>query len=279
MKKKIITIAIVALVVIADAVVLSYPTLSAYINNLHQSRAVTRYVDEVATMDPAKRQAMIAAADAYNKTLLTKADRFKLSAEDTAQYDRLLNTGSGVMSMLVIDKINVKLPVYHGTDAAVLQVGVGHLPGSSLPVGGKGTHAVISGHRGLPSATLLTNLDKMTKGDTFVLYTMGETLTYQVDQIKTVLPDNVEALSIDPAQDYCTLVTCTPYGINTHRLLVRGHRIPNAPNMDWSNLHPDASWLDKARMILLFISPALAGLLTYTLLRGKKIRRTVFVGW
>ena len=150
------------------------------------------------------------------------------SEEDLAEYEALLNiAGSGVMGYIEIPELKVSLPVYHGVDEGVLQIAVGHIPGTSLPTGGKGTHRVLSGHRGLPSAKLFTNLDQLREGDIFMLRILDETLTYEVDQILIVEPHEVEALAIDPNEDYCTLVTCTPYGINTHRLLVRGHRVEN----------------------------------------------------
>jgi sortase A len=151
-----------------------------------------------------------------------------LSKAEKSVYDKTLDvTGTGIMAYVDIPKVNTTLPIYHGTEDSILQVAVGHIPGTSLPVGGKGTHAVISGHRGLPSAKLFTDIDRLREGDTFMIQVLDETLTYEVDQILTVLPDDVSALAIDPNKDYVTLVTCTPYGVNSHRLLVRGHRIPN----------------------------------------------------
>jgi len=173
------------------------------------------------------------------------------------------------MGILVIDKIDVKLPIYHGTEAAVLQVGLGHMPGSSLPVGGTGAHAFITGHTGLPSTTLLTRLDRMAVGDTFVIYVMGETLTYEVDKIEVVLPHEVESLKIDPDMDYCTLVTCTPYGINSHRLLVRGRRIENMAEA--SVYGAGAVQVDKYRIILIFIIPVLPLLAIYIILKSRRI--------
>lgn len=273
MKKKIIITLIVALVIIADMIAMFYPTVSNYINGRHQTRASINYVNKVSALSEEQKQEILQAARIYNQDLLSKPDRFEFSKADEARYDKLLNIGDGVMGILVIDKINVKLPIYHGTDDATLQVGVGHLEGSSLPVGGKGTHAVLMGHRGLPSSLLLTNLDKMRKKDTFILYVMGQTLTYQVDQIRTVNPDELRALTIDPGKDYCTLVTCTPYGINTQRLLVRGHRIPNAPNTDWSSIYGDARRLDWLRVIMIAVIPILIASLIYIIVKYRKINR------
>ena len=203
---------------------LLYPTVSDYWNSLHQSRAIASYAGQVAGLDDEVYEALWAEAEAYNETLPDKADRFNMSEEELEEYQTYLSvSGTNVIGYIEIDKIGCYLPIYHGTDESVLQVGVGHLEGSSLPVGGPGTHCVISGHRGLPSAKLFTDLDQMEVGDTFVLYVLDETLTYEVDQIRIVEPTEMSELAIVEGEDYCTLVTCTPYGINTHRLLVRGH--------------------------------------------------------
>jgi len=273
MKKRYIIAIIVALAVIADLFVLLYPTVSDYFNSRTQSRVVTRYIDDVEKLNGDQAEAMLEAARAYNRDLLHKPDRFQFTDQETADYMQQLNTGRNVMGILVIDKINVKLPIYHQTDESVLQVGLGHIPGTSLPVGGAGTHTFITGHRGLPSSTLLTDLDKMAEGDTFVLYVMGETLTYQVDQIQTVLPQEMEALDIDPTMDYCTLVTCTPYGVNDHRLLVRGRRVENATTLGWESLYADADQMDKITMIGIFIAPILPVLIVLILIRYIKIHK------
>jgi len=255
MKKNYMAGIIVTLVIIAILSMALYPTVSDYVNSRSQSRAVAGYIDDVAGMDDTHAQALLEAAREYNQFLRRKTDRFEFTQEETAEYKKLLDTGRGVMGILNIDKIGVKLPIYHGTDEGVLQAGLGHLQGSSLPVGGIGTHALITGHRGLPSSKLLSNLDKMAEGDVFILHVLGETLTYRVDQITVVEPDEVSALDIDPTRDYCTIVTCTPYGINSHRLLVRGHRIENARNTEF--VYADARQLDKLLTILVFILPAI----------------------
>ena len=136
-------------------------------------------------------------------------------------------SGNGIMAYIEIPSLNITIPIYHGTDKEILQIGIGHIEGTSLPVGGYGTHCAVSGHRGLTSSKLFTDIDQMAEGDVFMIYVLGETLTYQVDQIRIVLPDDLNDLKIESDKDYCTLTTCTPYGINTHRLLIRGHRIPN----------------------------------------------------
>ena len=218
---------------------LLYPTVSDYWNSFHQSRAIAGYVESVTRIDNSEFETLWKDADAYNASLVYKDNRYVLSDEETEQYNSLLNiTDTGIMAYVEIPKIRVSLPIYHGTDEAVLQVAIGHIPGSSLPVGGQSTHCVISGHRGLPSARLFTDIDQLDKGDSFTIQTLGETLTYEVDQIRTVLPTELEDIEIAEGQDYVTLVTCTPYGVNSHRLLVRGHRIANAK--DHLHVTPDA---------------------------------------
>lgn len=227
-KENFLTNSLIFILIIGLSLLL-YPTVSDYWNSFHQSEAVAGYVQNVQDMNQDKKDKMLADAKAYNQTLEkgTMPD-LNLSNTEKSVYNKTLDvTGTGIMAYVEIPKINTTLPIYHGTDDAILQVAVGHIPGTSLPVGGKGTHAVISGHRGLPSAKLFTDIDRLVDGDTFMIQVLDETLTYEVDQILTVLPDDVSALAIDPNQDYVTLVTCTPYGVNSHRLLVRGHRIPN----------------------------------------------------
>jgi len=218
---------ILVMAVLIGAGLLVYPTFSDWWNDLHQSRAIAGYVARVSDMSEESSSSLWEAAHIYNEKLLTKSgDRFVLTDEEKALYNSILDvTGTGIMGYVNIPKIGVSLPIYHGTDPAVLEIAVGHIEGSSFPVGGKGTHCVISGHRGLPSAKLFTDIDQLQEGDTFQLQVLNRTLTYEVDQIRIVLPDELQDLAIDPEQDYCTLVTCTPYGVNTHRLLVRGHRI------------------------------------------------------
>lgn len=203
-----------------------YPTVSDYWNSMHQSRAIAIYNEAVSSIDDSAYAEMKLAAEAYNAELAAKPTNWTLSEEELMAYNSLLDiTGTGVMGCIEVPKLHINLPIYHTTSETVLQVAIGHLPGSSLPVGGLGTHTVLSGHRGLPSAKLFTDLDQLQPGDTFTLNVLGDILTYQVDQIRIVLPYELDELGIEEGQDYCTLVTCTPYGINTHRLLVRGIRI------------------------------------------------------
>lgn len=227
-KMDLITDAILCLIVFVGAFLLVYPTFSNWYNQQHMSRAIAAYTERTKDMTPEQYDKFRKAAQIYNTGLLDNDHRFKPNDHEHAQYEALLDvTGTGIMGSIEIPKINVNLPIYHGTEETILQIAVGHLEGTSLPVGGTGTHCVLSGHRGLPSAELFTRLDEMEQGDTFMLKVLGETLTYRVDQIKIVDPDQLENISIDPNHDYCTLVTCTPYGINTQRMLVRGHRIEN----------------------------------------------------
>ena len=229
-------------VLVAGLCLLAYPTVADWWNQVHQSRAVAAYVAHAKDYSRQERKVMIAQARQYNADLTRKAllnatgngnDRWVMTDAEKRYYDGTLDvTGSGVMGYVTIPSIGVRLPIYHGTDAGVLQVAAGHIPGSSLPVGGDSTHAVVSGHTGLPSARLFTGLDKLRKGDTFAFHVLDRTYTYQVDQIRTVLPKDLSQLDIEPGRDYATLVTCTPYGVNTHRLLVRGHRIPNPKTAD-----------------------------------------------
>lgn len=206
---------------------LLYPTVSNWWNSNHQSRAVATYTEVVATMDDDKYKDKWQEAIDYNKRLAASMEQsLFLSESHKAEYEKmLLIENTDVMGYVEIPIIDCVLPMYHGTDEEQLQVGVGHLEWTSLPVGGENSHSVISGHRGVPSAKLLSNIDKLVEGDYFVLHVLDETLAYEVDQILIVEPDDVKDLYIEEGKDLCTLVTCTPYGINSHRLLVRGHRV------------------------------------------------------
>jgi len=207
---------------------LLYPTVSNRWNSFHQSQAVSAYSEKADSLDEDKYADIWNAAEEYNASLWGKDNGFYLPKSQKTEYESLLNlSGNGIMGYIDIPSINCVLPIYHGSDEAVLQVGAGHLEWSSLPVGGESSHCVLSGHRGLPSARLFTDLDKLSEGDRFVLKILNETLTYEVDRILIVEPEETDPLLIEEGKDYCTLVTCTPYGINTHRLLVRAHRTEN----------------------------------------------------
>ena len=216
------------LVMLTGAGIMAYPTFADWWNSFHQSRAVASYMQTVDEMDTEEYDRIIREAEAYNRKVAETGTLWNMSAEDHAEYERQLKIeGTDIMGYIDIDKVKIHLPIYHGTDEAVLQVAIGHLEDTSLPIGGPGSHCVLSGHRGLPSAKLFTDIDRLVEGDIFVLTVLNHVATYEVDQILTVLPNEMESLAITPGQDYCTLVTCTPYGVNTHRLLIRGHRIPN----------------------------------------------------
>lgn len=216
------------LILVAGLALLLYPSFANYWNSLHASRTIATYTESVANLNNEDFERMWQEAVEYNRNLSRRESSYDLSAEQREEYERILNVGgSGVMGYIDIDSLNVSLPVYHGTSEGVLQVAIGHLDWTSLPVGGPSSHCVISGHRGLPRAKLFTDLDELKEGDTFRLNVLDEVLTYEVDQIRIVKPSETEELEISEGMDYCTLFTCTPYGINTHRLLVRGHRIEN----------------------------------------------------
>ena len=231
MRQKLVYLAVSLLFLIGVGLVL-YPVVSDWYIGRHQASVVASYDEEAARLSQEQIETELARAHAYNESLLGNVvltDPFDAEglAEQNTEYDDLLNiNGDSVMGSIDIPRVDIYLPIYHTTDAEVLAKGAGHLKNSSLPVGGTGTHAIISGHTALPSAELFNNLSDVEKGDVFYIHVLNETLAYEVDQIKVVLPDNIEDLLIDRNEDYVTLVTCTPYGINSHRLLVRGRRIP-----------------------------------------------------
>lgn len=268
MRKRLPTILLV-LVFVLGLVLLLYPTVSDYWNSLHQTRAITTYAEDVAAMNEAEQEALLTAAREYNERLYENGTHWTLTDEELEEYGSILAmNGNGIMGYVNIPKINVTLPIYHGTGDVALQKGAGHLEGSSLPVGGENTHTVLSSHRGLVSAKLFTDLDQMVTGDTFTITVLSETLTYEVDQILIVLPTELDSLAIEDGQDYCTLVTCTPYGVNTHRLLVRGHRI----NTDESDVvvTGDALVMESSMIAPLVAVPILLFLLIVLLLGTRK---------
>ena len=247
-----------------------YPTAADWWNSFHQSRAVTGYVEKTADMTSEEYDQMFAAAQAYNETLAENCPSYHLSDAEMSEYNSLLDvTGTGIMGYINIPKIDVELPIYHGTEDSVLQIAVGHLEWTSLPVGGETTHSVLSGHRGLPSARLFTDIVELKEGDTFTLNILDRTLTYEVDQIRTVLPDQLEDLQIEEGKDYCTLVTCTPYGVNDHRLLVRAHRTANAA--DEVRITADARKIDPV-MVAPFIAVIIAAVLLIWLMSSSYAR-------
>ncbi len=228
-KKKRISISTILLVLIllAGIGILLYPTISDWWNSMHATQAIAGYVAAVEQLSEEDKEELFKAARRYNDSRPNGVN-FNLSDEEYAEYEKILDiTGTGIMGYIQIPSIGVDLPIYHGVGEAILQIAIGHIPGSSFPIGGNRTHAVLSGHRGLPSAKLFSDLDKLKEGDLFTITVLDRVVTYQADQIRIVLPEETDELAIVDGKDYCTLTTCTPYGINTHRILLRGHRIKN----------------------------------------------------
>lgn len=272
MKNKLTTILLI-LALFAGLSLLLYPTVSDYWNSLHASQAVADYAENVRNLEAEKYEQVLQDAKSYNQMLPYKQTTFALSEEEKEAYDALLDiSGTGVMGYIEIPTVNISLPVYHGTEDAVLQIAVGHLEWSSLPVGGESTHCVLSGHRGLPSAKLFTNLDKLVAGDKFVMRVSDEVLTYEVDQILIVEPTDVSTLMIEAGKDLCTLVTCTPYGINSHRLLVRGHRIENQDEAQAIRVTSDAIQIEPLIVAPAVALPMLLVLLVILLVSGGKTK-------
>ena len=266
-KKGNFTTLLLILVLLAGLSLLLYPSVSDYWNSFHQTRAIATYAEKVANLNQDQYDEIWAAAESYNASLTDRVNAYLLSDAQKEEYQQLLNvSGLGVMGYIEIPSIDCSLPIYHGTEESVLQIAVGHLEWSSLPVGGESTHCVLSGHRGLPSAKLFTNLDKLREGDIFLLRILDEVLTYEVDQILIVEPQEVGALQIVEGQDYCTLVTCTPYGINTHRLLVRGHRIDNVEEAKTVRVTADAIQIEPLLVAPIVAIPILLLLLILLLL-------------
>ena len=270
MKSKIYTAALLLIFVIGVSLLL-YPTVSDYWNSFTSSRAITHYSDEVANMNRELYQQILGEAQAYNQSLVGRSNSYLLSDAQKAEYERLLNIdGTGVMGYVEVPSIKVSLPIYHGTEESVLQVAIGHLEWSSLPVGGASSHCAISGHRGLPSAKLFSDLDEVVEGDIFIMRVLDETFTYEVDQILIVEPQDTEALLIQEGEDLCTLVTCTPYGINTHRLLVRGHRIDNLAESNTIRITSDAMQIEPIIVAPIVAMPMILILVSMVMFGGKK---------
>ena len=266
-KKGNFTTLLLILVLLAGLSLLLYPSLSDYWNSFHQTRAIATYAEKVANLNQDQYDEIWAAAESYNASLTDRVNAYLLSDAQKEEYQQLLNvSGLGVMGYIEIPSIDCSLPIYHGTEESVLQIAVGHLEWSSLPVGGESTHCVLSGHRGLPSAKLFTNLDKLQTGDIFMLRVLDNVLTYEVDQILIVEPQETDALRIEEGKDYCTLVTCTPYGINTHRLLVRGHRIDNIEEAKTVRVTADAIQIEPLLVAPVVAIPILLLLLILLLL-------------
>ena len=276
MRKNLSTIILILIFLVGLSVML-YPSVSDAVNRKHQSRAVAGYAEEVEQLSDADYQTYFDAADAYNRQLNTIPNAF-YKPDLVSGYAQTLDiSGTGIMGYITIPKISVELPIYHGTDEGVLQVAAGHLEGSSLPVGGAGTHAVISAHRGLPSAKLFTNLDELEVGDRFTITVLNRVLTYEVDQISIVLPTEIDQLLPTEGMDYVTLMTCTPYGINTHRLLVRGKRVETMESQKHIRVAADAFRIEPIIVAPILAIPmllaALVGVLVAPHLRKRSKRR------
>ena len=275
MKKHLSTLLLVAVFLLGVCILL-YPTASDYWNSLHQTRAIGAYEDALAGMTRRDYDAAFQQAEDYNRALAAldaPMSEYQSLSDAGMDYEEILNiNGVGIMGYIDIDAIGVELPIYHGTSPDVLNVAVGHLEGSSLPIGGEGSHCVLSAHRGLPSARLFTDLDQLQEGDTFTITVLDRLLTYEIDQILIVEPEQVDALAITPGEDYCTLVTCTPYGINTHRLLVRGRRVENAREKAHVYVPAEMVQIDPLVVTPAVAAPMLAILLVFLLVRYRKRR-------
>lgn len=282
MKKKLVNISTVTFFIIGLSLLL-YPMAANQWNTYRQSKLISNYDSQIKKMESSGKVDMKGEwekAAAYNEALLPSIlpDSFgvaEAAKEEDKTYTSSLNlTGDGMMGKVVIPKINVNLPIFHYTTEEVLEQGVGHLEGSSLPVGGENTHSVLSAHRGLPSATLFTDLDKLEKGDHFLLYILDDVLCYEVDQIKVVEPDETQDLAVIQGQDLVTLFTCTPYGVNTHRLLVRGHRVPyEAEILENEQILLDGKSMHTNYMLWVVVGLAVTGVLIFLMYRFEKKRR------
>lgn len=278
MKKSTLINIILLSVLIIGLSLLLYPSLANYWNSFTQSRAIASYSDQLADLNAEDYEAILAAAKEYNSSLIPHKNAYMLSDEQKEKYWELLDiTGSGVMGYIEIPSIAVELPVYHGTSEDVLQMAVGHLEWTSLPTGGASTHCVVSGHRGLVSAHLFTDLDQLMVGDYFMMTVLNEIYTYEVDQIRIVKPNETNDLLIEEGKDLFTLVTCTPYGVNTHRLLVRGHRVDNIVDPQDVRVTGDAMVIDKMVVVPFVLVPILLVMLIMLLIsaRNSKIRRQI----
>ena len=272
-KKGQLSTILLLLIFFAGLSLLLYPSVANYWNSIHQSRAVTSYEEVISKMSDEESQRLWQEACDYNADIRSRGISPDLSQEERHRYETTLDvSGTGIMGHIEIEKIGVSLPIYHGTDDDILQVAVGHLEWSALPVGGEGTHCVLSGHRGLPSAKLFTNLDRLVEGDLFEIHLLDKILTYEVDQIRIVKPNEVNNLGAEEGKDYCTLVTCTPYGINTHRLLVRGVRVDNVAHKTIF-VPNDTYRINPLLVALVFAVPLLLILLVEMLIRYRRKKK------
>lgn len=275
MRKHASTMILILILVVGLSLML-YPSFSNWWNEAHQSRAIAAYSQEVSKLDENRYDELWQQAREYNRSLVGRENAYFLDDSQKAEYERLLDvSGMGIMGYIEIPSLKVSLPIYHGTEESVLQVAVGHLEWTSLPVGGESTHCVLSGHRGLPSAKLFTDLDRLVVGDRFRLGVLDQVLTYEVDQILIVEPQDTEALLIEEGKDLCTLVTCTPYGINTHRLLVRGHRVETEKDAKNVRVTSDAIQIEPYLVAPVVATPILLVLLLGLLIPRRRNKRRI----
>ena len=268
-KRNVISTAILVVLLLVGLSVMLNPTVSDWWNSRVQTRAIATYNQSVEQMDTGDKERLLMEAHSYNATLSHLTAPFT-NWEDAGNYGKILDiSGTGIMGYISIPKIQVELPIYHGTSAEVLNVAVGHLQGSSFPVGGENTHAVISAHRGLPSAKLFSDLDQLVEGDTFTVTILDEVLTYEVEKIFIVKPDELDKLAIIPGGDYVTLMTCTPYGVNSHRLLVRAHRVDTVYPHN-VKVAADAVQLDSMSVVPFIAAPLFVGLLVFWIVSSRQ---------
>ena len=270
-KSDLVLTVILILVLVIGLSLLLYPSFSNAWNQRYATHAIEGYAEQLMTMDAQEYEQIWQAAIDYNKALADREDSRTLSEEEYAVYEKLLLVGNEqIMGYIEIPEINVELPLYHGTAEAVLQVAIGHLDWTSLPTGGESTHCVVSGHRGLPSARLFTDLDKLVVGDHFMFHILDETLTYEVDQIRIVEPHETDELLIQEGKDLCTMVTCTPYGINSHRLLVRGHRVENLAQAQTVRVTADAVIVERLVVAPFLLAPILLVMFLWLIVSTRK---------
>ena len=260
---------ILCLIILIGVGLLSYPSVADWWNSFHQSRAIASYATDVSQLDTIEFDRMFEEAEEYNRRLADTGIKWSMTEGELQEYNSILDiSDSGIMGYIDIPRLRQTLPIYHGTDDKVLQIAIGHLAGTSFPVGGESTHCVVSGHRGLPSARLFTDLDKLVVGDIWTMTILNRTVTYEVDQIRIVEPEDLSELQITEGNDYCTLLTCTPYGINSHRLLVRGHRIPNLDGD--ANVTADAMLVDRTLVAIAVAAVMLLVLLIHFAVTSSK---------
>lgn len=271
-KSNVISTIVLIIMLLVGLSVMLYPIVSDWWNSKVQTRAIDGYNNAVAEMDDGETERLLNEAHEYNEKLAGVFAPFT-NYDQISGYEDILNiSGTGVIGYISIPFIKIELPIYHGTSEEVLNIAAGHLQGSSLPVGGKNTHAVISAHRGLPSAKLFTDLDKLVVGDTFTITVLGEVYTYEIEKILTVKPEEVDKLAIIPNGDYVTLMTCTPYGINTHRLLLRSHRIETTYHYD-AKVVADAVQIDPILAVPVISAPLVIFLICFWIAGSKKRER------